>query len=37
MPNKDGDDQQFYTDVASIVSLLKEILKQLKINGRGPK
>ena len=30
-------DQQFYKDVGSIVSLLKEILKQLKINGRGPK
>ena len=30
-------DQEFYKDVASIVSLLKEILKQLKINGRGPK
>jgi hypothetical protein len=30
-------DQEFYKDVGSIVSLLKEILKQLKINGRGPK
>ena len=30
-------DQQFYKDVGSIVSLLKEILQQLKINGRGPK
>ena len=29
-------DQQFYKDVGSIVSLLKEILKQLKKNGRGP-
>ena len=37
MPSTDRDDQQFYTDVASIVSLLKDILKQLKKNGRGPK
>jgi len=29
-------EQEFYKDVASIVSLLKEILKQLKKNGRGP-
>jgi len=29
-------DQQFYKDVGSIISLLKDILKQLKTNGRGP-